>query len=144
MITGVEINMVVKDSIMALKFYEKIFDVERIEVSDFGPQGSEAVFTIYGTRFHLLNENHNFHLYAPQEGQPQSMWLNVAVPNITTTYEAAMDAGCKEIFAINDMPDFGLKNAMFADPFGYGWMLHQIDRIVSHEERMAILSRQGG
>ncbi|MDR2182670.1 MAG: VOC family protein [Clostridiales bacterium] len=139
MITGVEIDMVVKDSIKALELYEKIFEVERVEVSDFGPGGSEVIFTIYGTRFHLLNENAEFGLVAPQEGQPQPMWLNIAVPDIKATYDAAMAAGCKEIFGINDMPDFGVKNAMFADEFGYGWMLHQIDRIVSHEERMEIL-----
>jgi PhnB protein len=142
MITGVEIDMVVKDSIKALELYEKIFEVERVEVSDFGPQGSEAVFTIYGTRFHLLNENPDFGLFAPQEGQPRPMWINIAVPNIKTTYDAAIAVGCKEIFPINEMPDFGVKNAMFADGFGYGWMLHQIDKIVSHEERMEILSRK--
>ncbi|MCL2573159.1 MAG: VOC family protein [Defluviitaleaceae bacterium] len=143
MLTGVEIDMVVKDSIKALELYEKIFDIERVEITDMGEQGSEAVFTIYGTRFHLLNENHDFHLYAPQEGVPQSMWLNISVPDIKTTYNAAIAAGCKEIFGINDMPDFGVKNAMFADPFGYGWMLHQIDRIVSHKERVEILRKQG-
>ena len=142
MITGVEIDMVVKNSIKALELYERIFEVERVEVSDFGEQGSEAVFTIYGTRFHLLNENPSFSLFAPKEGVPQSMWINIAVPDIKSTYDAAMAAGCKEIFAINDMPDFGVKNAMFADCFGYGWMLHQIDKIVSHEERMEILNRK--
>jgi len=142
MITGVEIDMIVKDSIKALELYEKIFEVERVEVSDFGEKGSEVIFTIYGTRFHLLNENPDFGLFAPQEGVPQSMWINIAVPNIKDTYDAAIAAGCKEIFGINDMPDFGLKNAMFADKFGYGWMLHQIDKIVSHEERMAILQRK--
>ena len=141
MITGVEIDMVVKDSIKALELYEKIFDVERVEVSDFGAQGSEAVFTIYGTRFRLLNENPDFSLFAPQEGQLQSMWINIAVPNIKATYDAAIAAGCKEIFAINNMPEMGVKNAMFADEFGYGWMLHQIDKIVSHEERMEILTK---
>jgi len=140
MITGVEIDMVVKDSIKALELYEKIFEVERVEVTDMGEQGSEAVFTIYGTRFHLLNENPDFMLFAPKEGVPQSMWINIAVPNIKTTYDAAIVAGCKEIFGINDMPEMGVKNAMFADQFGYGWMLHQIDRIVSHEERIEILN----
>ena len=139
MIKGVEIDMVVKDSIEALELYEKIFEVERVEVSDFGAQGSEVIFTIYGTRFHLLNENPAFNLFAPQEGASQSMWINIAVPSIRDTYDAAMTAGCKEIFGINDMPDFGVKNAMFSDKFGYGWMLHQIDRVVSHEERMDII-----
>jgi PhnB protein len=142
MITGVEIDMVVKDSIKALELYEKIFEVERVEVSDFGSQGSEAVFTIYGTRFHLLNENPEFQLFAPKEGVAIPIWINISVPDITKTYEAAIANGCKEVFAVNEMPDFGVKNAMFVDEYGYSWMLHQIDKIVSHEERMKILSGQ--
>jgi len=142
MITGVEIDMVVKDSIKALELYEKIFDVERIEVSDLGDKGAEAVFTIYGVRFHLLNENPEFFLIAPKEGDPRPMWLNVCVPDINETFSKAIENGCKEVFAVQEMPDFGIKNAMFSDPFGYGWMLHQIDKLVSHEERMRILSEQ--
>lgn len=34
-IVGVEIDMVVKDSIQALEFYEKIFEIERVEVTNF-------------------------------------------------------------------------------------------------------------
>jgi len=36
------------------------------------------------------------------------------------------------------MPDYGLSNAIFADPFGYQWMLHQIQREVSFEERIRL------
>ena len=32
---GVEIDMVVTDSLKALELYEKIFDIQRVEVSDF-------------------------------------------------------------------------------------------------------------
>ncbi len=32
---GVEIDMVVTDSLKALALYEKIFDIKRVEVSDF-------------------------------------------------------------------------------------------------------------
>jgi len=142
MITGVEIDMVVKDSIKALEFYEKIFEVERVEVSDLGDKGSEAVFTIYGVRFHLLNENPEFMLFAPKEGDAKPMWLNVSVADIAKTFEAALENGCTVIFPVQDMPDFGVKNAMFTDIWGYNWMLHQIDKIVSHEERLRIISEQ--
>lgn len=140
MITGVEIDMVVTNSVKAPELYEKIFEVERVEVSDFGDKGSEVVFTIYGTRFHLLNENPDFMLFAPQEGAPMPMWLNIAVPDISKTYKVAIENGCKEIFPVQDIPDFGVKNAMFSDVYGYNWMLHRIDKVVSHEERMKILT----
>ncbi|HBX23858.1 MAG TPA: MerR family transcriptional regulator, partial [Desulfotomaculum sp.] len=32
---GVEIDMVVTDSLKALELYEEVFDIKRVEVSDF-------------------------------------------------------------------------------------------------------------
>ena len=58
--TGVEIDMVVEDSLSALELYEKIFDVERVEVTTFPKGQNEAVFTLYGVRFHMLDENPDF------------------------------------------------------------------------------------
>jgi len=61
---GVEVNMVVSDSLKALEVYENIFDIERVEVSNF-PQGeNEVIFTLYGVRFHMLDENPEFMLKA--------------------------------------------------------------------------------
>jgi len=141
MITGVEICMVVRDSIAALELYEKIFDVERVEVSNFGAGLSEVIFNVFGSRFHLLDENPEHMLLAPKEGDPRSSWINVAVPDIAATFDAAMAAGCLQVSPINEMPEMGVKNAIIIDEFGYMWMLHQIDKIVSHEERMELFRK---
>ena len=133
--TGVEIDMVVTDSLKALELYEKIFEVKRIEVTDYPKGTNEAVFTIYDTRFHMLDENPEYQLIAPKPGQPQSVWYNVLVPDIQAVYDKAMAAGCTEIQPVTEMPEMGAANAMFADAFGYVWMLHQIYREVSFEER---------
>ncbi|MCL2753557.1 MAG: VOC family protein [Defluviitaleaceae bacterium] len=138
MITGVEICKVVTSSVEALELYERIFDVERVEVSDFGIGKSEVVFNIFGSRFHLLDENHEHMLFAPKQGDPIATWTNVAVPDIQKTFDAAMAVGCTQVSPVNDMPAMGVKNAIFVDKFNHLWMLHQIDRIVSHEERMEI------
>ena len=133
--TGVEIDMVVTDSLKALELYEKIFEVKRIEVTDYPKGTNEAVFTIYDTRFHMLDENPEYQLIAPKPGQPQSVWYNVLVPDIQAVYDKAMAAGCAEIQPVTETPEMGAANAMFADAFGYVWMLHQIYREVSFEER---------
>ena len=133
--TGVEIDMVVTDSLKALELYEKIFEVKRIEVTNYPKGTNEAVFTIYDTRFHMLDENPEYQLIAPKPGQPQSVWYNVLVPDIQAVYDKAMAAGCAEIQPVTEMPEMGAANAMFADAFGYVWMLHQIYREVSFEER---------
>lgn len=92
---GVEMDMVVTDSLKALSEYEEVFEVERIEVTDF-PRGlNEAVFTIYGTRFHLLDENPDYFLIAPGEDSNHSFWFNVLVENLDEVFNLAKEKGWK-------------------------------------------------
>ena len=134
--TGVEIDFVVTDSLAALELYEKIFEVERMEVTSFPKGQNEAVFTIFGVRFHMLDENPEFQLVAPKPEAPQSIWFNVVVPDIKATHQSAMDAGCVQVQPVTEMADYGVSNSIFTDPFGYAWMLHQIHREVSFEDRV--------
>lgn len=135
---GVEIDFVVTDSLKALAQYEHIFEVERVEVSNLPTGENEAVFTIYGTRFHLLDENPDFGLNAPKPDQPSTVWFNIVVPDVKEVYAKAMAAGCTEVQEVTELPEYGITNAMFNDSFGYVWMLHQIHREVSHEERIRL------
>jgi len=135
MLVGVEIDMVVTDSLKALTLYEQLFDIERVEVSDF-PQGeNEVIFSLYGVRFHMLDENPEFHLIAPNLDDLRTIWFNILVPTIKETYEKAMSLGCTEVLPITEIPDYGVSNAIFVDPYGYQWLLHQIHKEVSYEER---------
>lgn len=140
MITGVEIDFVVVDALAALALYEQLFDVSRIEVTALPKGQNEAVFSVYGTRFHLLDENAAFGLSAPTV--TQSVWFNVSVPDIAVAYEAAMRCGCTQIMAITQMKEMGVSNAMFADPFGYTWMLHQVHKIVPFKQRVEFMTKE--
>lgn len=135
---GVEIDLVVTDSLKALELYEKIFEVETIEVSNFPKGENEAVFRLYGVNFHMMDENPTFELKAPSPNDPRTIWFNIHVPDIKETYSKAMEAGCTRIQEIVELPDYGVSNAIFLDPFGYQWMLHQEDKEVSHEERLRL------
>ena len=135
---GVEIDMVVGDSVKALELYERVFGAERVEVTAYENGLNEAVFTIFGTRFHLLDENAEYQLFAPKDGERKPMWLNVLVPDIKATFEKAMESGFNVIQPITEMPEMGVSNAVCTDPYGYMWMLHQIHREVSFEERTKI------
>lgn len=140
---GVEIDMVVTDSLEAVKLYEKIFDLEIVEASDLPKGQNEVVFTLYGTRFHLLDENPPYHLHAPTPEEPvKSVWCNILVKDIKKTYDHAMKGGCKEVQAVTEPPDYGVSNAVFQDPFGYIWMLHQLHKVVSHEECIRLWEEQ--
>lgn len=133
--TGIEIDMVVTNSIEALDVYERIFEIQRVEVTNFDKRLNEVVFTMHGRRFHLLDENPDYFLFAPKAGGTTSLWMNVHVPNIAETFDKAQNTGCAVIQPVTDVTAFGVSNAMFIDPFGYMWMLHQIHREVSFEER---------
>ncbi|WP_152656710.1 VOC family protein [Oceanobacillus sp. CFH 90083] len=141
MFKGVEFDFVVKDSKAALEQYKSIFDVEVVEETSFKTGNNEAVFTIYDTRFHMLDENPEYQLFAPKEGHPQSFWFNVVVSDIQKTFDKAMSADATEIQPVTKMEEMGISNAMFLDSFGYVWMLHEIHREVSFEERIDILSK---
>ena len=134
----IEIDFVVKDSLAALKCYERIFDVERIEVTDLKTGENEVVFSIHGTKFHLLDENPDFHLKAPDSDRPISMWINVTVPDIKGTYKKAIEAGCVEVQPVVELAGYSVSNASFMDPYGYHWMLHQVHEVVSREERLKL------
>lgn len=136
---GVEIDFVVSDSLAALKQYEQIFEIKRIEVTNLPKGQNEVVFEIYGTRFHLLDANPELHLVAPEEGQPVTMWLNVTVPDIKSTFKAAVRAGCEVVQEVVELPNHGVSNASFIDTFGYHWMLHQVHRTVGLEESIQLL-----
>jgi len=119
----------------ALDLYEEVFDIQRVEVTD-SPKGeNEVIFTLYGVRFHMLDENPQFELRAPKPDQPKSIWYNILVPDIKETFSKAISAGCTEVQPVTEMPDYGVSNAIFQDGFGYIWMLHQIHKEVSFEER---------
>lgn len=136
---GAEIDIIVSDSLKALELYGKIFEVQRIEATGFEKGLNEAVFTIYGTRFHLLDENPEYGLTAAKPEDPKSIWFNIVVPDIAETFKKATDAGCKEIQPVTEMEEMGVINAMFSDPYGVVWMLHQIVKEISFEERMKLM-----
>ncbi|QQK79226.1 VOC family protein [Salicibibacter cibi] len=140
--TGVEIDMVVTDSLKALELYEKIFDVERVEVTDFPKGENEVIFSIYGVNFHMLDENPTFELKAPNPDEPNTIWFNITVPDIEETFSKAIRVGCTEVQPVTEIPDFGVSNAIFSDAFGYIWMLHQVHKEVSFEERMRLFEEK--
>lgn len=135
---GVEIDFVVPDSLQALELYERIFDLKRIEVTDFPKGLNEVVFSLYDVRFHMLDENPEMMMVAPKPDDPKPMWFNIMVPDIKETYQKAMDGGCQEIQPITKLEDFGVSNGIFSDPYGYIWMLHEVHREVSFEDRKKI------
>lgn len=142
MIKGTEIDFVVKNSLKALELYKKIFEIEVVEATNYSEGSNEAVFTLYDTRFHMLDENPEYSLIAPTPDKPNTIWFNISVEDIEKTHTAALGNGCTEIQGITSMMDDAVQNSIFVDPFGYMWMLHQIHQVLSFEERIKIIEEE--
>lgn len=142
--TGVEIDLVVSDSRKALELYEKVFGAQRVEVTDLARGLNEAVFNLYGARFHLLDENADYGLKAPEKGQPSPIWVNIMVEDIQATFDRALENGCAAVQPVNRMEEYGVSNAIFMDPFNHQWLLHEMHKVVSFEEREAMWKEQLG
>jgi PhnB protein len=141
---GVEIDFIVPDCQAALNLYRKIFEIVPSEVTQLPKGQNEVIFTLYGTRFHMLDENPDFGMAAPSPESTPSVWFNVAVPDIHQVNRAALKVGCLQVQPVTELPQYGVSNCLFKDPFGYLWMLHQVHREVSFDERMALWEGQKG
>ncbi|NJP38564.1 VOC family protein [Alkalicoccus luteus] len=137
--TGIEIDLIVHDSLDALRLYETIFDIKRLTVTDLQQGQNEVIFSIYGTEIHLLDENEAYGMKAPSGEEPLPIWINVTVPDIHKAYNNAIAGGCRDMQPVTTMEKYGISNAVFMDPFGYQWMLHEVHRELSEEERDAML-----
>lgn len=82
-------------------------------------------------------------MFASKIGDVMPMWFNIVVPDIKAIYQKALDADCVEVQHLTEMPDMGIINAIFKDPSGYVWMLHQIKKEVNYEERCKVMKEQG-
>ena len=145
--TGVEIDLVVHDSVKAMSFYQKVFRAERLEVTNFERGLNEAVFVLFETRFHLLDESPEYGLVAPLPEEDKPFWVNLMVEDLDRILETALENGATLIQPITPIPEIGVKNASFMDPYGHVWLLHQLlDETISDdpEARMAFLEEKFG
>ena len=70
------------------------------------------------------------------------MWVNVAVPDVRAVFDRAVAEGCTVIQAVSGISEIGVTNAVFSDPFGYVWMLHQVYRTASLGDRLQYMTEQ--
>lgn len=124
--TGIEITMIVSNSIEALDLYKNIFDIEIIECTNLEKGLNEAIFNLYGTKFHMLDENLEYMLIAPKEDDNKSISFNVTVENIEQTFKKVLESECTVYQEIKKIDKLNISNAIFSDKFGYIWLLHEV------------------
>jgi PhnB protein len=128
---NVEIDLVLPDALEAFEIYSKVFGAKAVEKTSLDKGQNEVVFTVFGTRFHILDENPDACLTAPKEGQGGFIWFNLTVDNIKETFDRAETAGFATVLPIQEVMCRKLKTSMQKDPWGYIWQLHEV--IVANE-----------
>lgn len=118
-------NIVVKDAVAALSFYQKAFGAEELSRMP-GPGGKimHAEVKIGDSRLMLCDEMPEMGNKGPKSlgGTPVSFY--VYVNNVDASWKRAVDAGAKVIMPVEDM-FWGDRGGRLEDPFGHGWMLAQ-------------------
>lgn len=120
-----EINMIVSDAKAAGDFYQKVLQAKLISQTDEETTMNETVMLLAGVEVRILNENQDFGMFAPVEGAPVSMGINLYVDDIESFFDNAIAEGCKAISPVQAFPDVPAKNAVFSDKFNHVWVINQ-------------------
>ncbi|MDR0722341.1 MAG: hypothetical protein LBF75_06045 [Treponema sp.] len=85
---------------------------------------NEVVFTIFESRFHMLDESSENGLNAPKEAYPVTIWFNILVEAVQPVFDKAMKRGFSTVFPITYEPVHNIERFMVKDPFGMVWLVH--------------------
>ena len=120
-----EINMIVSDAKEAGDYYKKVLNAEIISQTDEDAGMNETMMKLGGTEIRVLDENKDFGMIAPAEGEAGSVGINLFVDNIDSFFNNAVKEGCKIISPVQDFPEIPAKNAVFSDKFNHIWVINQ-------------------
>lgn len=125
-------SLVVSDAAGAIALYEKAFGARELSRSADG-QGKimHACLQIGNSKLFVSDMN-------PKMGTdtPSVSTFYLYIPNVDTTFEQAVKAGCEELFPVRDM-FWGDRTGAVTDRFGNRWTLATHMRDVSPEEMEA-------
>ena len=118
---SVSAYLVLKDVKAAIEFYKKAFGATGDYCLE-GPDGTvmHGEIRIGNSTVMLSQENPQWNTVSAETmgGSPVSM--HVYVDDCDAVFQAALDAGCKEVYPMMDA-FWGARHGKLADPFGYQW-----------------------
>lgn len=114
--------LTVRDALGLLEFYKRAFgaaETERFST----PTGQHIVrLSLAGSDFFLVDENPQAFNVSPATLGGTSVRMNLIVDDPDAVMRAAIAAGAKEIFPMNDQP-YGMRQGRVADPAGHHWLI---------------------
>ncbi|GAA4897932.1 VOC family protein [Ferrimonas pelagia] len=120
-----EINLIVADAKAAGDYYQNLLNAEILSQTDEATAMNETLMKLGGTEIRVLNENKDFGLFAPVEGTPASIGINLFVADIDAFFDNVVAMGCKVLSPVQEFPQIPAKNAVFSDQFNHIWVVNQ-------------------
>lgn len=113
--------LIVDGAAEAIELYKRIFGAtERMRMDAPGGKVGHAELEIGGSVIMLADEFPDMGNRGPKAFGGSPVSLMVYVEDVDATFATAIDAGAKEVSAIEDK-FYGDRMGMFEDPFGYSW-----------------------
>lgn len=135
------LNMVVSDAIEACKLYEKVFEGKSFDIFEFPnrPNSNEVSVVIGDFTIRLIDENPEFECFSPTRNESCPIWFEVNVEDLDRTYKRVLENGMTTVQEINNHME--KRFAEVKDVYGYTWVITQVLREISYEERMEFYNK---
>jgi PhnB protein len=128
-------SLTFKDSLKAIKFYQKAFGAKELDVFP-APDGRgtmHATMQIGDSILMMGDERPNQNCKSAESLGTSPISFFIYVPNVDMVFEKAIEAGAKITMPLDDM-FWGDRCGSLKDPFGYTWMIATHTRNLSRDE----------
>jgi len=114
----------------AIEYYKKAFGAVELFRTDHGGKIGHAEMKIGDSPFMLADEHPEMGYRSPNSIGSTPVSLMIYVEDVDTVYKQAIDAGGKEVKALQDQ-FYGDRSGTLTDPFGHVWT------VATHKEDVA-------
>jgi PhnB protein len=114
----------------AIEYYKKAFGAVELFRMDHGGKIGHAEMKIGDSPFMLADEHPEMGYRSPNSIGSTPVSLMIYVEDVDTVYKQAIDAGGKEVKALQDQ-FYGDRSGTLTDPFGHVWT------VATHKEDVA-------
>ena len=122
--------LIIDGAAEAMEYYKKAFGAVELFRMDHGGKIGHAEMKIGDSPFMLADEHPEMGYRSPKSLGSTPVSLMIYVEDVDTVYKQAIDAGGKEVKALQDQ-FYGDRSGTLTDPFGHVWT------VATHKEDVA-------
>ena len=125
--------LIIDGAAEAMEYYKKAFGAVELFRMDHGGKIGHAEMKIGDSPFMLADEHPEMGYRSPKALGSTPVSLMIYVEDVDTVYKQAIDAGGKEVKALQDQ-FYGDRSGTLTDPFGHVWTVATHKEDVTSEE----------